>query len=168
MSLYFQATLTHVWYPLGQTPIVRVSPQRDHLHFYGALNLLSGQQLSLSLPALCADNTVHFLDHLRACLPDRPLLILLDRAPWHTAATVQSWLANQPAFELFFFPTACPDLNPQEHVWKHARQAISHNHTFPTFPALCQAFRHFLDTTLFSFDWLAHRLPPILRHLNFG
>jgi len=26
MSLYFQATLTHVWSPVGQTPLVRVAP----------------------------------------------------------------------------------------------------------------------------------------------
>jgi transposase len=24
---------------------------------------------------------------------------------------------------LFFFPPACPDLNPQEHVWKLARDS---------------------------------------------
>jgi hypothetical protein len=38
MSLYFQATLTRVWALKGQTPIVRVTPQRDHVHFYGALD----------------------------------------------------------------------------------------------------------------------------------
>lgn len=32
MSLYFQATLTRVWAPVGQTPIVAVHPQRDHVH----------------------------------------------------------------------------------------------------------------------------------------
>ena len=42
MSLYFQATLTRVWAPRGQTPVVYVSPQRDHIHFYGALELRTG------------------------------------------------------------------------------------------------------------------------------
>lgn len=36
MSLYLQATTTRLWAPCGQTPIVRVSGQRDHVHFYGA------------------------------------------------------------------------------------------------------------------------------------
>lgn len=26
MSLYFQATLTRVWSPIGQTPVVRITP----------------------------------------------------------------------------------------------------------------------------------------------
>jgi hypothetical protein len=33
MSLYVQATLTRVWAPIGQTPIVAVQPQRDQVHF---------------------------------------------------------------------------------------------------------------------------------------
>jgi hypothetical protein len=37
MSLYFQATLTRVWSPIGQTPIVSVHPQREHVYFYGAM-----------------------------------------------------------------------------------------------------------------------------------
>lgn len=46
MSLYFQATVTQVWSPVGQTPQVYVSGSRDHTHFYGALNL----QTVTSLP----------------------------------------------------------------------------------------------------------------------
>ena len=41
MSAYLQATLTRVWSPIGQTPYVWVTPQRDCLHFYGALNVLT-------------------------------------------------------------------------------------------------------------------------------
>ncbi len=33
MSLYFQATLTRVWAPVGQTPFVRITPERDQVHF---------------------------------------------------------------------------------------------------------------------------------------
>jgi hypothetical protein len=81
LSLYCQASLTRVWYPVGQTPVVRISPQRDHQHFYGALNLTMGQEIALSLSALCTDNTNHFLQHLLACLPTHPILLLMDRAP---------------------------------------------------------------------------------------
>ena len=38
MSLYFQATVTQVWSPIGQTPQVYVRGSRDHIHLYGALN----------------------------------------------------------------------------------------------------------------------------------
>jgi len=168
LSLYFQASLTHVWFPKGQSPLVRVSPQRDHQHFYGALNLTIGQELALSLPELSAEATIHFLEHLLTCLPAQPILLLMDRAPWHTARTVQAFITHQSRLDVVYFPPACPDLNPQEHIWKLARQAVSHNHTFSEFPPLCQAFRQFLDSTLFQFDWFIHRIPPVLRQFVFA
>ncbi len=42
-SLYLQASLMRVWAPVGQTPVVRVAANRDNTHFYGALNLATGQ-----------------------------------------------------------------------------------------------------------------------------
>lgn len=168
LSLYFQASLTRVWFPVGQTPVVRISPQRSHLPYYGALNRMTGQELALSLPALSADNTAHFLQHMLDCLPIRPILLLMDRAPWHKAESLRQFIAAQPRLEVVLFPPACPDLNPQEHVWKLARQAVSHNHTFPDFPALCQAFSAFLDSTLFLFDWFTQLVPPVLRQFVFA
>ena len=47
MSLYFQASLTRAWSFVGQTPIVAVHPQRDHVHFYGALDLCHGREIAL-------------------------------------------------------------------------------------------------------------------------
>jgi len=47
MSLYFQATVTQVWSPVGHTPEIYVSGSRDHIHFYGALNLQTGHQFAL-------------------------------------------------------------------------------------------------------------------------
>lgn len=50
MSLYFQATNTRVWARRGQTPAVWVSTQRDYVHFYGAVDVFSGQESALTLP----------------------------------------------------------------------------------------------------------------------
>ena len=168
LSLSFQASLARVWYPKGQTPVVRVSPQRDHQHFYAALNLCTGQEVALSLPELSADSTLHFLRHLLDCLPTHPILLVMDRAPWHTARTVQAFIDQQPRLHIICFPPACPDLNPQQPIWKQARQAVSHNHTFSDFPALCEAFRAFLDHTLFLFDWFIQLVPPIFRQVLLG
>jgi len=48
MSLQLQATLSRVWFPVGQRPTIKGSPQRDCLHFFGALALPSGQEIALS------------------------------------------------------------------------------------------------------------------------
>ena len=162
MSLYFQATTTRVWSPIGQTPLVRVSPQREYIHFCGVLNLRTGHEFVVPVLQQTGEETVNVLRDLLLCYPTQALLLLWDRASWHKGTAVNILLDNHPRLETIFFPPACPDLNPQEHVWSLARAAVSHNHTYSTFHQLKQAFLDFLSSTLFRFDWLAKYAPTIL------
>jgi len=136
MSLYLQATTKRAWFPKGQRPIVSIRPQRDCQHWYGALCLDSGQDAALSVPGLNGEMTCHFLSHLLTAFPSQPILLFLDRAPWYRGDAVRQLLADNPRLQLLYFPPSCPQLNPQEHVWKAARHAVSHNHTFPNLAAL--------------------------------
>ena len=163
MSLYLQATTTRVWYRVGQRPRVALSPQRDCQHWYGALCLNTGQEVGLSVPRLDSQMTIHFLNHLLTVFPTQPILLFLDRAPWHRGEAIRTFLVDNPRLHLIYFPPACPQLNPQEHVWKAARQAVSHNHTFPTLSALRSAFAQFLDNTLFHFHWVEKFAPLNMR-----
>ena len=152
MSLYFQATLTRVWSPVGQTPIVDVHPNRDQVHFYGALNLRDGREVALPSPEATAAMTANFLMTLLMLYP-QPILLLLDRAPWHFGE-VTELIQHTDRLQVFYFPPACPDLNPQEHVWERARDAISHNHTYRQFQSLIQDFETYLNQTLFSTNFM--------------
>ena len=147
MSLYFQATLTRVWAPVGQTPIVAVHPQRDHVHFYGALNLRDGREIALSAPETTSAMTTNFL-MLLLLLYSQPILLLLDRAPWHFGE-VTDLIEQTDRLQVVYFPPACPDLNPQEHVWERARDSISHNHTYRQFQPLIDDFETHLNETVF-------------------
>jgi transposase len=162
MSLYFQSTTTRLWSLIGQTPIVRVSPQRDHTHFYGALNVVNGHEFALPASEMTSETPARFLRDLLQCYPTQPILLLWDRASWHKGDAVKSLLADHRRWETVFFPPACPDLNPQEHVWSQARAAVSHNHTYDHFSQLKTAFLSYLSTTRFRFDWLTKYAPPIL------
>jgi transposase len=162
MRLYFQATMERVWAQVGHTPFIRVAAPRQSVSFYGALNVLTGQEIALSLPRQDSEMTIHFLQHLLTCLPQHPILILWDRASWHTSRQVRDFIQNQPRLEVIYFPVACPDLNPQEQVWKQGRHAVSHNHTLACLGRLRQRFQAYLDQTLFKLTWIEKYLPPIL------
>jgi transposase len=162
MSLYFQATTTRVWAAVGDTPVVRVSPERDHVHFYGAVNLRTGHEFALPTADMTGQTTAAFLRDLLQCYPTQPILLLWDRAQWHKGAAVRQVLADHPRLDTVFFPPASPHLNPQEHVWSQARAAVSHNHRCPSFPHLIQQFLTFLSSSLFPFDWLHSYAPLIL------
>lgn len=150
-SLYLQATLQVVWHARGQTPVVKVDPGRDMVHFYGALNLHNGQEIAMMSPVMNAETTALYLQKLLLAYPDQPLLLLWDRAPWHKGTPIRELLQANPRLELLAFPPGAPDLNPQEHVWKATRAAISHNHRIPRLQPLADLFlRHLTHTTFHS------------------
>jgi transposase len=161
-SLYLQATLKVVWHPCGQTPLLKVYPGRDSTHFYGALNLRNGQETALRSPMMNSDVSALFLLQLLETYPDQPLLLLWDKATWHRGKPIQDILAAHPRLELLYLPTAAPDLNPQEQVWKATRQAVSHNHRHAKLDRLADAFAQHLTTTRFACSFLDKYAYPAL------
>jgi len=165
LSLYFQATLTRVWSPRGRTPIVKVTPQRESVHFYGALDVRCGREVAVTALEQTSWVTADFIRLLLMLFPHRHILLLLDRASWHSGPEVDLVLHDNPRLELMYFPPACPDLNPQEHVWEQARDAISHNHTYPYFQTLIDDFDTFLNETPFDTNFMDKYAPNILCQL---
>jgi hypothetical protein len=99
--------------------------------------------------------SAQFLLNLLESIPeDLPVVVFWDRAPWHRGPEIAKVLRDNPRLETIFFPTASPDLNPQEHIWKAARKAVSHNHDFASLPALAGMFENFLCGTLFPSSFL--------------
>lgn len=148
-SLYLQASIMRVFAPVGQTPVIKACAQRDNTHFYGALNLVTGAETVLRSDLMNADVSALFLQQVLNAYPDRLILLFWDRAPWHQGAAIRSVLEANPRLEIVWFPPGCPALNPQEHVWKAARTAVSHNHSFAKLPELADAFEKHLTQTQF-------------------
>ena len=155
-SLYLHATTMKVWAPCGQPPVVRCDPSRANTHFYGTLNLKTGRELVLQTEMMNAAVTADYLQLLLDVYPDVPLLLLWDRAPWHRGPEIGAIVTANPRLELVVFPTAAPDLNPQEHVWKATRQAMSHNHTQSHLKGLAERFEAYLNDTTFHSSFLDH------------
>jgi transposase len=146
-SLYLQASLMRVWSPTGQTPVIRTEAGRANTHFYGALNLATGAQVVLRFVLMNAAVSALFLSLLLQAYPEGPLLVLWDRAPWHRGPQITRLLEANPRLEILWFPPGCPELNPQEQVWKATREAVSHNHNRTKLPELAEAFeKHLTDT----------------------
>jgi len=153
-SLYLQATLRVVWASRGHTPVVKLHPGRDNTHFYGALNLLTGQETAMQSPLMNAETSALFLQKLLLTFPEVPIVLLWDRAPWHRGPEITELLEANPRLEIIRLPTAAPDLNPQEHVWKATRQAVSHNHAGKNLDTLAADFETHLTTTTFPCSFL--------------
>jgi transposase len=149
-----QATTSFVWSTIGETPIVRADPGRKQTHFYGAVNLASGKEIVLRSDVMVSEVSAQFLQAVLDSEPNVPVVVFWDRAPWHRGEEVKKLLESNPRLQIIFFPTASPDLNPQEHVWKAARKAVSHNHTISSLPELADRFEEFLTNTVFPSSFL--------------
>jgi transposase len=154
-GLYLQATTCHVWSPTGQTPIVRADPGRAKTNFYGALNLQSGQEVAMRSDLMNAEVSAQYLEMILEKNPEVPIILFWDRAPWHRGKPIKKVLEEHPRLEIIFFPTASPDLNPQEHVWKVVRKQVSHNHLETRLPELADRFLNKLHSDTFKDTFLA-------------
>jgi len=153
-GLYLQATTCHVWSPTGQTPVVRADPGRAKTNFYGTLNLQTGQEIAMRSDIMNAEVSAQHLELILETNPDTPILLFWDRAPWHRGKPIDKVLEEHPRLEIIFFPTASPDLNPQEHVWKAVRKEVSHNHLEARLPKLAERFLINLNSTTFKSSFL--------------
>jgi len=153
-GLYLQATTCQVWAPIGQTPVARADPGRAKTNFYGSLNLQTGQEIAMRSDLMNAEVSAQHLELLLEAHPDVPILLFWDRAPWHRGKPIDQVLQKNPRLEIMFFPTASPDLNPQEHVWKAVRKEVSHNHLEVRLPELADRFLNQLKSTSFQSSFL--------------
>lgn len=153
-GLYLQATTCHVWSPTGQTPIVRADPGRAKTNFYGALNLQTGQQVAMRSDLMNAEISAQYLEMILETNPEVAIILFWDRAPWHRGQPIDQVLEQNPRLEIIFFPTASPDLNPQEQVWKAVRKKVSHNHLEARLPELADRFLNQLNSSTFKSSFL--------------
>jgi len=123
-------------------------------HFYGSLNLQTGQEIAMRSDNMNAEVSAQHLEMLLEANPDVPILLFWDRAPWHRGKPIDKVLEENPRLEIIFFPTATPDLNPQEHIWKAVRKKVSHNHLEARLPALADRFLDTLNSSTFTSSFL--------------
>jgi len=123
-------------------------------HFYGSLNLQTGQEIAMRSDIMNTEVSAQHLEMLLAANPSAPIVLFWDRAPWHRGKPIDKVLEENPRLEIIFFPTATPDLNPQEHVWKAVRKDISHNHLEARLPDLADRFLSKLNSSTFESSFL--------------
>ena len=73
-----------------------------------------------------------FLAHVAQEFSDFFIVMLVDRAGWHTAQR----LIVPENIRLTFQPARSPELNPTEHIWEELREKTLPNQSFPSLDAL--------------------------------
>mgnify|MGYP001595500961 CR=1 FL=1 len=98
--------------------------------------------------------TRDILKGLRNIYPTQKLLLLWDKAGWHKGSETQKCIKEDGNMETLSFPTAAPEENPQEHVWKNGRSHVTHNHFIADIDKAADEFVDYLNMTRFSYSLL--------------
>ena len=131
MILSSQTTFQKIWLKAGEYPKIEVSNTKNNQSIYGFLNIKTGLCHAFRRERQNMVITAEILKEIRKIYPDKKIVLLWDGAGWHRGSVVQEFLQEDGKIETIYFPPYSPEENPQEHVWKKGRSAVTHNTFIP-------------------------------------
>lgn len=153
MVLTSGTTLQKIWLPKrSYPPVIETNATRKRKSFYGFLNLKTGRQHAFITDWQNMYSTVDVLKQLRAIYPTERLLIIWDNCGWHRGSEVVKWMRQDKNTKTLHFPSYAPELNPQEHVWKAGRKAVTHNKHITDIEQVAKDFASYITSRLFSYS----------------
>jgi putative transposase len=114
------------WCPKGCRPAVPCHHVREYTYAYAAASPLDGKMVSLVLPQTTAVCMSIFLEEVSRRFLDEHILMIMDKAAWHTAGTLQI----PENIEIFPLMPYSPELNPIENIWDEVREKGFKNEVF--------------------------------------
>jgi transposase len=133
-------SLGYTWAPRGQQPVVKTTGRRKAYKVFGLIEYFSGRLFYQGLTGKL--NAASYLAFLTRVLEQttEPLFLVQDGAPYHRAASVQAFFAQQrPRLQVTQLPSYSPDYNPIEFLWRATKRTATHNRYFPEFDTLIGA-----------------------------
>ena len=154
MVLSTQTTFQKIWLKKGEYPKIEVSNTKKNKSIYGFLDLKTGQDHAFVRDRQNMHITREVLSEIRVLYPKQKLLLLWDGAGWHKGSAVQDCIKEDGNIDTIYFPPYSPEENPQEHVWKAGRSAITHNRYIPDISQAADNFVTYLNNSIFYYKLL--------------
>jgi transposase len=125
--LGLKPVLRRRWAPRGRRPVAVGRHRYEWLHLYGFVHPSTGEVVWF----VCTGVDTALLSAVLAAFAEQVgagdgklVILVLDNAGWH----VSSDLIIPPGIELMFLPPYTPELQPAEHLWPLANEAVANKH----------------------------------------
>jgi putative transposase len=117
------------WALRGQTPLLYHRQRRDRISVISAISVSPHRRRLGLYYSLHAKNIRHpevcaFLRHL-LCHLRGPVVLVWDNGTIHKGDAIRALCSAFPRLHLYRFPGYAPELNPDEGVWKLAKQRLA-------------------------------------------
>ena len=154
MVLSTQTTVQKIWLPQGEYPKIECSNKKEARSVYGFLNIKTGQEHAFKTEWQNMHITAKVLKKIRNIYPTQKILLLWDGPGWHKGSVVKEFIACDGNISVLHFPKYSPEENPQEHVWKKGRSAVTHNVTIDDIDSTTNKFVKYLNANIFNYSLL--------------
>ncbi len=159
MILTTETTTQKVWLPEGSYPKIECSTGgRKRRSVYGFLNLTTGTEHAFKTERQTMYVTKGVLEKVRALYPKQVIVLFWDNAGWHRGSVARDYIKEDGNITVVYFPAYAPEENPQEHVWKRGRSAVTHNRFIEDIDEATDALVEYFNTTTFPYSFLGQRL----------
>lgn len=134
-----------MWAPIGEQAEVPILGQhRDKRILTGVLNIRTGSYFQYSSEAYNQDTFQLILQLIRRRWRGWHIVLFLDKISAQRAERSRR-LAKDLAIQLRWLPTACPELNPVDHLWRHLKKDILANEPLPDLKTTLKHACSYLD-----------------------
>jgi hypothetical protein len=133
------------WAKRGKPAPVPIAGSNAKRVVVGAIDIDTGGRVLLARPRQRGADFEDFLDESHGFYRGRHVALLLDEDSSHTADDSQD-LAEGLGIELLWLPKRGPHLNPMDHLWRHAKQAVSANHQYAPIDEHVERFVRYLGS----------------------
>jgi len=147
----------YCWCRKGIRPSVPCHHIREYRYAFGAVDPQNGDSFFLILPYCNTICMNLFLRELSEEYPDDIIVLVADKAAWHTAKS----LVIPENIEIVSLPPYTPEMNPIEQIWAWIRLHGFKNEVFQTLDnvvdRLCDTIRSLSQNTVKSItyrDWI--------------
>jgi hypothetical protein len=117
------------WAQEGEAAPVLLTGFNARRVVFGTMDLRTGQRVFRVRERQRSTDFQVLLKALRAQYHDRPIALLLDEDPSHTAKRSVA-LAQQLDITLLWLPKRCPELNPMDTLWGQAKDRLFANRQY--------------------------------------
>ena len=136
--------LRAAWAPIGQQAHVPIIAAHDVRVLTGVLNIRSGDCLLHTSARYRQADAQSLLRKIRAHWRGWQIVLFLDRHPAQRARATRR-LAHQLHIQLRWLPTACPELNVMDQLWRHVTDDVLANEPTPNLDTTAtRAVQHIL------------------------
>ena len=136
--------LRAAWAPIGEQAQVPIIAAHEIRVLTGVLNIQSGDCVLHSSARYRQADAQLILREIPAHWRGWPIILFLDRHPAQRARATRR-LARQLHIQLRWLPTACPELNVMDHLWRHITDDVLANEPTPDLDTTVQrAVQHIL------------------------